>query len=888
MKFSIIVPFNRGTEYLRDCFSSLSEQISYKYLDGEAAPGVETIGTPLGERKPFLTEKYADFEVILVLDHPKEKVNDIIDEFAESFSIKVVTLDKETGVSAARNKGLEAAQGEYVYFLDCDDFLYIGALFRLAEAAEDAEQPDIIYGKKIWSWYSRTGFQASNISKNEEKRKELEALAIAAIEKQRKAAARRNFFRRKDDDPIEEGDNSSAESGTNESGDNSGAGETSEAFKELSAMGEGLKLVEDIGDDEDLDEVSFAMASLSAERAEQRRKEIEAKRIEAQEKDDELKRTLSESEYIEFKRRQAARRLVSTRKGIGNVSALHVAIKRSVIVENNITFPEDIRYYADCSFICKALYHSTTFRKCYLSRYVKRKHNDPVNFPSIAQENAPERFDELIKAFDNTMEGLPSDSIVRTIVERKFISYYTGFFVTQIRRNRNDVWRVERFEKVRKLMEKVSDETVKQSSLFQKRLIKALRKNDVDKVYRIISGKLFFRKAWKCITSFPTRRKAFYEHRYLKKPVVENWILFECFFGKSYGDNPKGIYEYIAKNYGDNYRFIWSMEKPGKSKIPYGHKTVRRGSLRYAYYVARCKYFVFNTKQPKWMKKRPEQVFLETWHGTPLKRLAFDMEDNFSAAPGYKKEIYGMTRRWDYLVSANAFSSEKFRSCFMYDGKMLEYGYPRNDILHRPDRDELAVSIKKKLGIPLNKKTILYAPTWRDDEFYAAGQYKFTLKLELPKLRAALGDEYVILLRTHYYIADKLDVTGMEGFAYNLSKYDDIADIYLISDICITDYSSVFFDYANLKRPMLFYTYDIDKYRDMLRGFYFDMESTVPGPLLYTTEEVVDAIKDIDAITGKFADRYEVFYERFCGWEDGHASENIVKQVILGQPAAKK
>ena len=217
----------------------------------------------------------------------------------------------------------------------------------------------------------------------------------------------------------------------------------------------------------------------------------------------------------------------------------------------------------------------------------------------------------------------------------------------------------------------------------------------------------------------------------------------------------------------------------------------------------------------------------------------------------------------------------------MYDGHMLEYGYPRNDILHSPDRDTIAAGIRKKLGIPADKKTILYAPTWRDDEFYAAGQYKFTLKLELPKLREALGDEYVILLRTHYYIADKLDVTGMEGFAYNLSKYDDIAEIYLISDICITDYSSVFFDYANLRRPILYYTYDIDKYRDMLRGFYFDMEATVPGPLLYTTEEVIDAIKNIDVLTEKFSGRYDAFYEKFCSWENGKASEKIVDDVFV-------
>ena len=147
-------------------------------------------------------------------------------------------------------------------------------------------------------------------------------------------------------------------------------------------------------------------------------------------------------------------------------------------------------------------------------------------------------------------------------------------------------------------------------------------------------------------------------------------------------------------------------------------------------------------------------------------------------------------------------------------------------------------------------------------------------------LKQELGDEYVVLLRTHHYIADNLDVTGLEDFAFNLSKYDDIAEVYLISDICITDYSSVFFDFANLKRPMLFYTYDLDKYRDVLRGFYIDMETELPGPLVYTTQEVVERIKNIDALNEEFSNRYEQFYQRFCSWEDGNASKRVVDIVF--------
>ena len=193
---------------------------------------------------------------------------------------------------------------------------------------------------------------------------------------------------------------------------------------------------------------------------------------------------------------------------------------------------------------------------------------------------------------------------------------------------------------------------------------------------------------------------------------------------------------------------------------------------------------------------------------------------------------------------------------------------------------EIAKELKKKVGIPLDKKVILYAPTWRDDEYYGNGAYKFQLKLNLEQMRKELGDEYVIILRTHYYIADVLDLTGLDGFAFNLSKYDDITEIYLMSDILITDYSSVFFDFANLKRPVLFYTYDIEKYKNQLRGFYIDMNTEVPGPLLYTSEEVVDAILNIDQINEEYKERYEEFYKRFCCYDDGNASKHIAEEVF--------
>ena len=198
----------------------------------------------------------------------------------------------------------------------------------------------------------------------------------------------------------------------------------------------------------------------------------------------------------------------------------------------------------------------------------------------------------------------------------------------------------------------------------------------------------------------------------------------------------------------------------------------------------------------------------------------------------------------------------------------------------RQEKDRLVHEIKDELGLPKDKKVILYAPTWRDDEFYGSGQYKFTLELDLDRLKKEFGDEYVIVLRTHYYVVDALDLTPYKGFVYNGSVYNDIARLYLISDVLITDYSSVFFDYANLRRPMIFFMYDLEKYRGTLRGFYFDAEAELPGPILQTNDEMVDAIRHLDQIEVDYKEKYDAFYDKYCAWEDGTSTEKVVKAVF--------
>jgi CDP-glycerol glycerophosphotransferase len=231
------------------------------------------------------------------------------------------------------------------------------------------------------------------------------------------------------------------------------------------------------------------------------------------------------------------------------------------------------------------------------------------------------------------------------------------------------------------------------------------------------------------------------------------------------------------------------------------------------------------------------------------------------------------------VVSPNRFSTPILRRAYAVEGEMLETGYPRDDVLARPDRDTLGQEVRRRLGIPEGKRTVLYAPTYRDNLFDARGRYRMEPQLDLERLRAAVGEDTVILFRKHHYIVDPVP-TEPRGFVIDVSQYPDGTELMLAADVLVTDYSSMMFDFANTGRPMLFFTHDLDAYRDEIRGFYFDFVESAPGPLLRTTDELADALVGIDAVRSSYAAAYEAFATRFCELDDGHASARVVDRVF--------
>jgi len=370
-------------------------------------------------------------------------------------------------------------------------------------------------------------------------------------------------------------------------------------------------------------------------------------------------------------------------------------------------------------------------------------------------------------------------------------------------------------------------------------------------------------------------------------PVKKKTVLFESFNGKLPSDNPYYIYLELKKQQSD-WDLVWgikgSLYDKAKKEYP-NFKFIKRFSLKWLLFTPRAQFWVFNARMPHWLKKNNETTYIQTWHGTPLKKLGLDIES--VAMPGtdsatYKKNFIFETSRWDYLIAPNEYSHKIFEQAFNFTNNFLDIGYPRNDILVQKKYDEeYKNSLKEKIIGKIGGRVILYAPTWRDDYFVSKGNYKFFMPFDLSRIVQILDDEDTLIIRPHYLVGDSIEIGGFEKNV-KICLDEDINDLYLISDMMITDYSSVMFDYAILERPMLFYPYDIKHYQEKLRGFYFDYNE-VPGPIAIDKEDFYSKIIEFEKNNyfAEFVEKLKDFSQKFCKWETGNSANKIVADIIL-------
>ncbi|MHB1433453.1 MAG: CDP-glycerol glycerophosphotransferase family protein, partial [Streptosporangiaceae bacterium] len=389
------------------------------------------------------------------------------------------------------------------------------------------------------------------------------------------------------------------------------------------------------------------------------------------------------------------------------------------------------------------------------------------------------------------------------------------------------------------------------------------------------------------------RRKLLREVYYpiARRLPLRDQVLLMSYAGKQTGDNPRGIADELRRR-GDRRRQIWAVADWSMT-VPAGADAVLIGSAAYFTALGRSRYLISNDHMPAPMRRRPGQRYAQTWHGTPLKRLGYDIaRPSFASGQRYFAFLDHDVAQWDLLLSPDPFATPILRQAFRFGGEIAETGYPRNDALLAKasgpagaaagaDAGDDRERIRRLIGVPPGRRVALYVPTWRDDTRDAAGGYRLDFRLDLAAAGRRLAGDYVLAIRGHHLMAGGIPA-ARDGFTLDVTGYPDINDLLAIADVLITDYSSVMFDFAPTGRPMLFFTYDLERYRDQVRGFYFDFEASAPGPLLRTSEEVVEALADIDAVAERYRDAHAEFTARFCPLDDGKASARACDWIFGG------
>ena len=357
--------------------------------------------------------------------------------------------------------------------------------------------------------------------------------------------------------------------------------------------------------------------------------------------------------------------------------------------------------------------------------------------------------------------------------------------------------------------------------------------------------------------------------QYQTEPINDKLIVFESTWGRKYNCNPRALYEYIDKHYPE-YECVWFLEDEC-TPIQGRARRIRRWSPEYFHCLATAKYFFNNFNFHEHYIKREGQIEVQTMHGTPLKTLGLEVPSELPT-PSAVEKFLKKTARYDYLVVQGQFMESKAYDIYAFEKQFLRTGYPRTDALQSVTKDQ-ALELKRRLGLPMDKKILLYAPTWRISN-------RFDLKLDLDLFKERLGDEWAVIIRIHHLAAKRYHFATDGHTVIDMTNYGSIEDLYLVSDAMMTDYSSAMFDYALLDKPMLFYLYDFEEYNEKLRGMYFDIRTEAPGPLLYTSEEVVDALADIEATEQQYAAQKDQFKQKYLTYECDHSCELIVEEVL--------
>ena len=356
-------------------------------------------------------------------------------------------------------------------------------------------------------------------------------------------------------------------------------------------------------------------------------------------------------------------------------------------------------------------------------------------------------------------------------------------------------------------------------------------------------------------------------------PIVKNRILFFSYYGAYYGCSPKYVSDILQKKYGDKIEIIWAFNKINRSNKPPFGKIVKYGSPQFIIAFRTSKVICTNFNLPTNLKKRQGQTYVQTWHNsTRLKRTHADV------ISGLSQHFISMAKtdaqQIDYLCCGSEFMYSVMKRSFWYSGEIMKYGIPRNDILICNSQEKKDM-IKNNMGITSSKNILLYAPTFRNN--WAMENYQLDIKRCLFTLKNKTGKDWIALLRLHPHLINANTENIMkQGFTMDVSLYDDISELLLITDILITDYSSVMFDFSLTKKPVFLFTTDQEEYQEKDFGFYFNLAS-LPFPIAGNNDILNQNIMIFD--NKSYQINIENFQKKIGCFENGDASEKMVELI---------
>lgn len=351
-------------------------------------------------------------------------------------------------------------------------------------------------------------------------------------------------------------------------------------------------------------------------------------------------------------------------------------------------------------------------------------------------------------------------------------------------------------------------------------------------------------------------------------PINENMIFFETGVGEV-KDNPKFIYDYLKKHYNDKYKLRWAVRKGANTHGLENEEIVYKNTLKYYYILKTSKYWIRSHSIESIFKKRKDQRYIQLWHGPgATKKEGFDILEEKTT------EVIPHAKEWEYYIATDEDSYNYIVTSTHTKAERVLLGNIRSDILVNNYDEEKRKKIRESLGIKENEKAILYAPTFREEDFNRE-------KINLPIKKIAALKGYKFILRVHPEVKKRCDLSEYPKDIIDGNKYDDIFDLYIASDMLITDYSSVAIEYSILKKPIIFYMYDLEEYL-VERDFYFNYLDNLGGPMVKTEDEVIDTVLNIDKIMEEMKDKVEKYYLKYNKFNDGKVSERFCKKLNEG------